>query len=114
MDELLQELPQSENAFSNAKEAVKNNIETQRTLKTSILFALDNAEKMSIDYDIRKDTYKAIDGITLQDLNDFHKQKFSGKPYAMAILGSKSKIDLKELEKYGEVKILTLEEIFGY
>jgi predicted Zn-dependent peptidase len=114
MDELLQELPQSENAFSNAKEAVKNGIETQRTMKTAILFSMDNAEKIGIDYDIRKDTYKAIDAITLKDLNEFHNQKFSGKPYAMAILGSKSKIDLKELEKYGEVKILTLEEIFGY
>lgn len=114
MDELLQVLPQSENAFNNAKEAVKNGIETQRTQKTAILFSMDAAEKMGIDYDVRKDVYKAVEGLTLGDLNDFHKQKFSNKPYSMAILGSKSKIDIKELEKYGEVKILTLEEIFGY
>jgi hypothetical protein len=32
----------------------------------------------------------------------------------MLVIGSKDKIDMKALEKYGKVKELTLQEIFGY
>jgi predicted Zn-dependent peptidase len=114
MNELLQEIPQNESAFKNARDAVKANIETNRILKEQILFNMDAAQKRGLNYDIRKDTYGACDKITLAQLSDFHKAKFSGNPYTIAILGSKDKIDLTALAKYGEVKVLTLEEIFGY
>jgi hypothetical protein len=29
-------------------------------------------------------------------------------------MGSKEKLDMKDLEKYGTVKVLSLEDIFGY
>lgn len=114
MNELLQTLPESESAFSNAKESLKSAIESDRIMKTSILFTMDGAEKLGVKHDIRKDIYEGAEKMTLKELVSFHQEKFSGKPYSLAILGSKDKIDLKELAKYGEVIELSVEEIFGY
>lgn len=114
MQELLTTLPQSQVAFDNAKEAVKSGIETERIQNTAILFSMDAAEKLGVKTDLRKDIYESADKITLNDLAEFHRERFAGKPYTLAILGSKDKIDLKSLEKYGEVIELSLEEIFGY
>jgi hypothetical protein len=34
--------------------------------------------------------------------------------YNVVLVGSKDKIDFKDLQKYGKVKQLTLDELFGY
>jgi zinc protease len=34
--------------------------------------------------------------------------------YNVVLIGSKDKINFKDLKKYGEVKQLSLDEIFGY
>ncbi len=51
--------------------------------------------------------------------NKFRKLKYNlleakNQKKTMLIIGSKEKINLKDLEKFGNVKELTLEEIFGY
>ena len=47
--------PKSENGFEVAKNAILNQIESQRITKASILFNYETARKKGIDYDIRKD-----------------------------------------------------------
>jgi hypothetical protein len=36
------------------------------------------------------------------------------KKFALMVIGSKSKLDMKALSQYGPVQELTTEEIFGY
>ena len=47
-------------------------------------------------------------------LTDFHNSYMSGKDYTILVLGNKEDLDLKALREYGEVKFLTLEDVFGY
>lgn len=114
MNELLSKLPESESTFSNAKESLKSAIESERITKESILFSMDAAEKLGVNQDLRKFIYSEAEKLTMKELVAFHQEKLANKPYTLAILGSKDKIDLKELSKYGEVIELSLNEIFGY
>ena len=50
----------------------------------------------------------------MADVKRFHSEHISDKNYTITILGNKNLIDQKVLEKYGPVKWLTLEEVFGY
>ena len=47
-------------------------------------------------------------------LEAFHKQNLSNKKYAYTIVGSEQNVKPADLEKYGKVKVLKPEELFGY
>jgi hypothetical protein len=69
---------------------------------------------MGLDKDLRKDVYQAVDKLTLADVQKFHDDNLARKPYTYCIMASDKKVSEEELKKYGKLKMLTLEEIFGY
>jgi len=114
MMNLLQNFPRSENGFEAARNAIMNQIESQRITKASILFNYESARKKGLDYDVRKDVYEQVQDYTLEDVANFQAQYLKNNKYNIVLMGSKDKINFKELQKYGEVKQLSLDEIFGY
>ena len=114
MNELLNDLPKSDLLLQNSKLAIKSKIESQRTIGVDILFAFDDAVKWNFKEDPSKNLYENIDKFNYEDLHNFHKARLANKPYIYYIIGNKDKVNLSELEKIGKLKIVTLEEIFGY
>lgn len=114
MRELLDSLPQSVPTFDNALQSLLRSYQSSRVIKSSVLFNYLNAEKMGHKSDIRKDAYDFLKDATLEDVNAFYKQYYRNQPYTMLVIGSKENVDLESLKQYGEVKELTLEEVFGY
>lgn len=113
MNELLTDLPLDEGKFKNGKSAILQNLASSRTLKMSVLFSYDQALKLGMKEDRRKLIAERISTISLDDVQTFHQEKIKGG-YNYAVLGSEDKIDFNVLSSYGEVKKLTLEELFGY
>lgn len=114
MNELLNNLPKSDNLLSNSKLAIKSKIESERTIGTNILFYFDEATKWKFKVDPSKYIYENVDKYKFEDLQNFHKQRFANKSYIYFIIGNKDKINMKELEKTGKLIEVNLEEIFGY
>ncbi len=114
MTELLQNLPKSENGFDVARNAILNQIESQRITKASILFNYESARKRGLDHDVRKDIYEKVQTATLADMEKFQQDNIKNSNYNVALIGSKDKISFKDLQKYGTVKQLSLDELFGY
>ncbi|MCC7302401.1 MAG: insulinase family protein [Bacteroidia bacterium] len=114
MMNLLTKMPQSELLFSTSKDALLQNIRSQRVKPSEMLGYFLNATKLGMNYDIRRNVFETAGKMTLADINSFHEKNISGKKYNIMILGKKSLLDMKTLEKYGKVEFLTLEQIFGY
>ena len=72
------------------------------------------AQRKGLTQDIRKVKYTALDKIGYEELKKFHAENLSNKSYTYCIVASEKKINADMLQKYGEVKKLSLEEIFGY
>ncbi|NCC87940.1 MAG: insulinase family protein [Clostridia bacterium] len=111
---LLNELALSEESFSNSKESLIKQYNTERIVKENIFWTYESNKKRGIDYDIRKDIYENIQKYELQDVEKFFNEHITGKKYDILIIGNKSKIDFGLLNKYGQVKELSLEEVFNY
>ncbi len=111
---LLQDFPRSENGFDVARNAILNQIESQRITKANILFNYESARKKGITYDVRKDVYEKVQNFTLEDVAKFQQEQLKINKYNIVLIGSKDKINFKDLSKYGAVKQLSLDEIFGY
>ena len=114
MNELLNDLPQAEQNFANNRKALMKDIETDRITKDDIIFNYLAATKKGVDHDLRRDNYALYNSITLNDISAYHKNQLSKKPYTYCIVASEKKINLEDLKKYGDVKVLGLQELFGY
>ncbi|NTU92744.1 MAG: insulinase family protein [Chlorobiaceae bacterium] len=111
---LMLKLPESPELFASAKAGIEQKIRTERLTKSEILFAWEEARKLGLDYDIRKDVYQKTPSMTFGDIREFHASRISNKPQVMLVLGRKNELNLDILRKHGEVTFLTLEQIFGY
>ena len=112
--EILNEMPESEQAFGIAKEALAKRLASQRTTKFGLINAWLSAQMKGIDYDINERIYNALPNITLQDIVQFEQEPMANKPYRYVILGDEKELDMKALQQLGPVKRVSTEEIFGY
>jgi len=114
MNELLNVLPKSEKTFDGAKANLLSTYESDRILKDAIFGRYFADKKLGYNYDSRIDRYKEIKPITFETINTFHQQKIANKPYTYLIVASDKKVKQEDMAKFGNVRTLTLEEIFGY
>ena len=78
------------------KNSVDNNISIHvdmdvnnyKIKKHDIIFNYLRAKDLGLNYDIRKDIYNNVDKLTFADLQKFHKNELSGKPFTYAIVAS--------------------------
>lgn len=111
---ILNDMPESENAFGIAKESILTNIRTERILRDEVLWNYLNAKEFGYATDFRKELYEKVPGMTLGTVKSFQEKYIKNKPLTYCILGDTKDLDIKSLEKIGPVKILSQEEIFGY
>ncbi|MBK7243107.1 MAG: insulinase family protein [Saprospiraceae bacterium] len=114
VNHLLNDMPESEKNWEIGKKSIKQGIETRRISKSQIMFKYEQALRLGLKEDSRIETYNQIDQISLNDIKQFHKEHLKDKPWNMKLLGSKEKINMEELKKYGKVVELSLKDIFGY
>ncbi len=114
MFNLINKLPESPQAFDIAKQAILNKIESERITKAGVLYNYLSAEKKGIDYDIREQIYKEVKTMDFDKLLGFHNKYIKDKPHNILLIGNRNNIDFKNLKKYGEVKEISLETLFGF
>ena len=114
MNELLNTMPELPANLQLAKLQIKQEIETERITQDGIIYSYLAAQELGLKDDIRKQVYQNVDGITMKDIKAFHDKYLSKKPYTYVILASEKKLSKDDLQKIGDFKKLTLEELFGY
>jgi zinc protease len=114
MTELLDKMPKSDVLFETSKQSLIESINTTRITKSNILISYEASRKLGLTYDIRKDIYEQVKNFNFDDIKKFQETYVKEKPKAILVVGSKDKIDLKKLEKYGKVTEMKVDELFGY
>ena len=113
-EELFDDMPQAEANFRLAKDALLSSSRTARTTKFGIISAYLNCEQMGWKEPLRKQNFQAYQKLTMKDLVSFQQQHIKGQKKTYLILGKESEMDFNALGKFGKVKKLTLDQIFGY
>lgn len=114
MNELLNELPRADKSFDASKGNALNAIETTRITKGDIIAAYFADQKRGFDHDSRIDEYTGLKPLTFDDIKAFHEQKVANKSYSYCIVASEKNVKMEDMQKFGTVAKLTLEQIFGY
>lgn len=114
MTDLLTVMPRSDASFSAAKENLLQEIRSERINKAGVLFNYLNAQNLGLNRDIRKDVFDKVNTFKFEDINKFQQENIKGKNRTILVVGKKENLNMKVLEKYGPVKVLTLKDVFGY
>jgi predicted Zn-dependent peptidase len=114
MNELLAELPEIDQSFEVSKSNILNGLETNRITGERIISAYFGDKRKGLDHDSRIDLYEELKPLTFADIKTFHKAHVSGKPYTYCIIAAEKNVKMEDMQKFGKVTKLSLEEIFGY
>jgi len=114
MMELMENFPRSESGFDVARNSLISQMSTQRINKESILFSYENAGKLGLKEDIRRQVYDAIQGLTIEDIASFHNRMVTNKNFNIVVIGDRNRLNLRALSKYGPVRELSADELFGF
>ena len=113
-DEIINNMPESENAFEVAKEAITTRLRTQRTTGYSILSKYMSDRENGVNEPREKYIYSVLPTLTLEDIKATQDKWVENRTYHYGILGDIKDLDTDYLKTLGSIKILTLEDIFGY
>ena len=112
--ELMNNMPKADIQFNESKIAALKKIESNRTTKSEIYWNYRMHERAGIPHNTSKKNYEAIEKMTLDDLEIYFNENIKGRSYVFCVIGKKEDMDMEALKKLGEVKELSLEELFGY
>lgn len=114
MLELLNDMPEAEEQFNNAKDAALKQIAAQRITKSNIFWNYESLLKRGIDYDYREEMYNEIQNMTMDDISSFFNENVKGQNYSVSVIGNKKDLDLQALSKLGKVREMDIDYLFNY
>ena len=113
-EEIIENMPEAEAAFSVAKDGIISRLRTQRTTGFSVLNAYESCERLGLERPLDKELFEKVQDMTLADVKAAQEKWVKGRDYTYAILGDVKDLDTKYLAGIGPVQVVSLEEIFGY
>jgi len=113
-NELLNNMPENEASFTIAKNAAVDYYRTQRIAPKSVIWSYLSWQKLGLTEDPRKANFETIQRLNFIDVKQFQANNVTGKPRTFLLLGDTKDIDMNYLKTIGKVKVLKLEEIFGF
>jgi zinc protease len=111
---IIEDMPMSDGQIAQAKESVLKMLESERITKANIYWTYRSNLDRGIENDMRQAQYEVIKTSSPEDLKAFQEKFVKGRAYTILVLGDRSKVSFEYLQSLGEVKELSLEEVFGY
>ena len=112
--EIINDMPQSENALNNARTALINRLRTERTIGVDVLWNYINALDLGLDEDPNKDVFDKVQNLTLKDIVAFQQKYIKNRNYFNTLVADPSLVDLSTFKEAGKVQKVSVDEAFGY
>jgi len=112
--DLMNDMPEVQGQFKDAKIAALKKIETSRTKRSQLFWNYLRAKELNMNNDINQIVYPEIEKMTLGRLKTFFNKNIKDQQYTFLVIGNRDLVDHNALKQLGDYQELTLEEIFGY
>jgi len=114
MNRILNNFTESDHFLTVSKGAILNRISTERIYRENLFFSYLNNQDLGINHDQRKDVYDFVTKASMKDLEDFYNTYVKDKKYNYCVIGNLKDLDMNTLKGLGEVKEISLKDLFGY
>lgn len=113
-DDIINNMPASEKAFSIAKEALITRLRTERTVKDEVLWSYISMRDMGLTEPRDKQIFEKAQALTLDDVKAVQEKWVKNRKYYYGILGDIQDLDLNYLKTLGPIQTVSQSDIFGY
>ncbi len=110
--ELIDNMPESEERFEETVNALLNRYRTSKLSFREVIGSVRSWEKLGFDYDPRAESYAKLQSLTFEDLLEFQQEHVKDRAKLISIVGDLSIIDAEELERFGTVKEISIDDLF--
>jgi len=111
---ILEDMPVVEAAIENARISILKRLESSRTPSTQLFWEAQRMKDLGMDQDLGKLLYDRLKKATIQDLIDFQAKYVKNRYYTFMVLGDQKQIDMAYLKTFGDLRVLSMQDVFGY
>ena len=110
--DLFENMPQSEDRFQNTLRSLENQYRVSKINFRGILGAVRSWEQLGLEADPRRKRFEEILTAEFPTLLDFQRKRIAERPRLISIVGPRDRIDLSRIEQFGQIREVTVEDIF--
>ena len=110
--DLIDNMPASAERFEETRESLLNRYRTSKINFREVIGAVRGWELLGLQNDPRRESYEKLQTLTMQDLLDFQQQHVKDRPKLISIVGDISIIDAADLEQFGNVQQIQVNDLF--
>ncbi|MFL2582108.1 MAG: M16 family metallopeptidase [Flavobacteriales bacterium] len=115
MLEVLKNMPKDTVKFSQSISAIKQQLASSRTTRASKLSSFWANQKLGFIESKNEQIYTDLEDLTLDDIVRFHIENIANNQYSIVIVADLSEPSLlSDLERFGKVKVVTVEDLYPY
>jgi predicted Zn-dependent peptidase len=114
MDRLFLSAPAKDRLFEEARTALLKSQASERFTDSDIFWSWWEARELGLNPGFRKQVYRDLEAYTPADMERFFTESVIPVKSNVLVLGNRDDLDMKTLEKRGEFRELSPEELFNY
>jgi hypothetical protein len=105
-------MPRSSERFDEAKNSLLNRYRTSTVGFRQVIPTVRSWERQGLTEDPRARRFEQLQEMTLEDLLAFQRDHIAGRPKLISIVGDLSRVQPEQLEDQGQLRQLTVDELF--
>lgn len=110
--DLIDNMPESSERFERSVESLVNRYRTSKITFREVIGAVRGWERLGIEGDPRRERYQELQTASMDDLLRFQQEHVKDRPKLISIVGDLSIIEQEELEQFGTVKQIQIDDLF--
>lgn len=115
LTQILQNMPVHTDQIYQSRQSILKRIESERIAPEKIFSEYLATQALGYNYDLRTHIYDWLSAENISDrLEAFHRDYIRERPFRYMVMGDKKNTDMEYLKSLGNVREISLEEVFGY
>jgi predicted Zn-dependent peptidase len=110
--DLIDNMPSSTDRFEESVNSLLNRYRTSKVNFRQVIGAVRGWERLGIEGDPRRQRFQQLQSASMDDLLRFQQEHVKDRPKLISIVGDLSILDTEELEQFGTVQQLQVEDLF--
>tara|TARA_B110000858_G_C17809997_1_gene480606 strand:+ start:8966 stop:11920 length:2955 start_codon:yes stop_codon:yes gene_type:complete len=110
--DLIDNMPESDERFETSVESLLNRYRTSKISFREVIGAVRGWERLGIEGDPRKESYQKLQTASMDDLLRFQQEHVKDRAKLISIVGDLSILKQEDLEQFGTVKEIQVNDLF--
>lgn len=111
---IIENMPISPAQVEHARQSLLKRMESEWLPPSRIYWEYRSMRDKGYQHDLNKDIYEKMQAVKVDDLVAFQQQYVKSRAFTVLVIGDRNNVDMEYLQSLGQVRELSLEEVFGF